>query len=142
MRLFAWVAVGPGCIPAKGLKACGAGRLIGLLLATSVATAAGAGASPVAAAIGGASVTGQDAAAALTGLQEGNRYNAIANLVRTGQLRLPVSASDAAQILAGTTQGARAASIAELARVLKDDLTGQEATAVLGSATDLTDGNR
>ena len=78
----------------------------------------------------------------MTGLQEGNRFNAIANLVRTGQLRPPVSAAEATQILAGTTQAVRAASIGELAPILKGDLTGQEAASILGSASDLTDGNR
>ena len=40
-----------------------------------------------------------EAARALGDLRDGNRANAIANLVRTGQLSGPLSASEAAQVL-------------------------------------------
>ena len=83
-----------------------------------------------------------EAARALGDLRDGNRANAIGNLVRTGQLSGPLSASEAAQVLNGTTQGARASAIAELSLVVKADLTGTELNAILGPTTDLTDGNR
>ena len=87
-------------------------------------------------------VGGAEAARMLGNLRDGNRQNAIANLARSGQIRAPLSAAEASSMLAGTTQGSRAASIAALSGVLKNDLTGQEAAAILGSGTDLTDGNR
>ena len=72
------------------------GTLIGPFLVAAVTSFASSGtkADPVTLLIGAAFVSAQDAAASMTGLQEGNRFNAIANLVRTGQLRPPVSAAN------------------------------------------------
>ena len=82
------------------------------------------------------------AAKTLGDLREGNRQGAIAALARSGQIASPVSGSDGALLLSGTTQGARAGSIGELATLFKTDLSGQEAEAILGSETTLSEGNR
>ena len=90
----------------------------------------------------GGLMSGQDVSAALGEMREGARFNAIASLARSGQIRSPLSAAEGALILAGTTQGARASSIGDLARLLKDDMTGQEAAAVLGLVNGLSEVNR
>lgn len=83
-----------------------------------------------------------DAAKVLGDLRDGNRFNAIANLARSGQLHSPLSAADCAAILQGTTQSSRAAAIGELAPLVKADLVGQEAATILGPAATLSEGNR
>ena len=87
-------------------------------------------------------MTGAEVVQALSELREGNRTNAIASLIKNGQLQSPLAAAEAARILTGTTHGARASAISELAGVLKEDLNGQHAALVLGSPSDLADGNR
>lgn len=87
-------------------------------------------------------MSGIDAARALGGMREGDRYNAIAAMARTGQIRSPVSAADGAAILQGTTQVSRSASIARLASLFKADLSGAEAAAILGAEATLSEGNR
>lgn len=108
--------------------------VLSVVLSTSMATGTAVAALP---AVGAA-----EAAAFLAGTTEGNRLNAIATLVRSGRLQGPLTAAECASILAGTTHGSRAAAVAELARSVKADLTGHESAAVLGSAGQLSEGNR
>lgn len=87
-------------------------------------------------------MSGIDAARSLGGMREGDRYNAIAAMARTGQIDSPLSAADGTAILQGTTQVSRSASIAHLASLFKSDVSGVEAGVILGIEATLSEGNR
>ena len=92
-----------------------------------------------------AGVTGQTIATILGAgplLSDGNRQGAIAAIARSGKKPLPLSGADGAAILQGSAHVARAGSIGELAPLFRSDLSGQEADAILGSETTLSEGNR
>ena len=74
-------------------------------------------------------------------LSDGNRANAIAALARAKRFG-PSIGEDAALALKGATQGSRATAVAEIAPYLRDNLPGQALAAIVGPASDITDGNR
>ena len=89
-----------------------------------------------------ASLTPAEIQQALIGKSDAGRANAIASMARSGQISSPISGFDGAAILEGATQGARASAIAELAPLFKADISGQEAAAILGPSTVLSDVSR
>lgn len=87
-------------------------------------------------------MTGAEVAAALGNLTESDRTSAVTSMARSGKISTPLSGSDGAAILQGSTQQARANAINELAPLFKANLSGQEAEAILGSASELSDNSR
>lgn len=93
-------------------------------------------------AIGAGSMSGADVAFKLGNLTEVNRWNAIAEMARSGQIDSPLSSDDGVIILQGISQGFRANAIADMAPLFKSDLSGKEAEAILGTETILSEDKR
>lgn len=87
-------------------------------------------------------LSGLDAAQVLGSATEYNRRDAIQRMVEHNTIHSPLSAKETALVVRGTTGAARSQSIAALAKLIKQNLSGQEVETILGSAQDITDYNR
>ena len=87
-------------------------------------------------------LSGAEAAKALGTTKEWNRLSAIQQMASQNSICSPLSASGANLILQGTTSGAREGSISSLAKLIKDQLTGEEASTILGGVNELAEYNR
>lgn len=87
-------------------------------------------------------LSGDEVAKALGPTKEHDRANAIAQMVKQGGIRSPLSADELAAILKGITGSNRSYAIAQLGALIKSRLTAREAATVLGAVNELREHDR
>ena len=87
-------------------------------------------------------LSGAEAAKALGATKEWDRQFAIQQMASNNSICSPLSANGAKLILQGTTSGAREGSVVAVAKLIKQNLTGEEVSTILGGIAELAEWNR
>ena len=87
-------------------------------------------------------LSGAETAKALGAIKEWNRLSAIQQMASQNSICSPLSANGAKLILKGTTSGAREGSVVAIAKLIKQNLSGEEVATILGGVTELNEWNR